>query len=83
MYVAIACYTCMHVHLDVHTRIYVAIAICNLSAAFCNLYLLLYVCIYRSIYAYRKPIAQFSRLSTYLRTVANFNSYTFKSIYTV
>ena len=24
MYVAIACYTCMHVHLDVHTRIYVA-----------------------------------------------------------
>ena len=43
MYVAIACYTCMHVHLDVHTRIYVAIAIRNLSAAFCNLYLLLYV----------------------------------------
>ena len=66
MYVAIACYTCMHVHLDVHTRIYVAIAIRNLSAAFCNLYLLLYVRIYRSIYAYWKPIAQFGRLSTYV-----------------
>ena len=64
MYVAIACYTCMHVHLDVRT--YVAIAIRNLSAAFCNLYLLLYVRIYRSIYAYWKPIAQFGRLSTYV-----------------